>query len=48
MRKETRTQDIMTISREDWNILNWKVKEILISNVKIIENDKEEVNKKEC
>jgi len=40
MRRETRTQDIIQISREDWNILNWRVKKILTGNVKIIDKDK--------
>lgn len=45
-KKASKTQDIIQISREDWNILNWRVKKILSGNVKVI--DKEEVNKQEC
>ena len=41
MRRESKTQDIIHISREDWDTLNWKAKGILIGNVKIIEKDKE-------
>lgn len=43
MRRETRTQDVITIKREHWDMLNWRVKKILSGNIKIIENDKEEV-----
>jgi len=41
MRRETRTQDVIHVSREVWDILNWRVKKILSGNVKIIENDEE-------
>jgi len=43
MRRETRTQDVIHVSREVWDRMRWGIKRIIYPNVKIIENDKEEV-----
>ena len=44
-KKQSKTDDVIQISREHWNILNWRVKKILIGNVKVI--DKEGGEKKD-
>ena len=39
MGRESKTQDVIQISREDWNKLNWRVKKILIGNTVIKEKE---------
>jgi len=41
MRRESRTQDVIHVSREVWDKMRWCTKRIIYKNVKVIDNDKE-------
>ena len=47
MGRESKTQDVIHVSRELWNRMRWCTKRIIYKNVKVIDNDKEEVNKQD-
>ena len=42
MGRESKTQDIIHVSKEVWTRMRWCTKRIIYPNVKIIDNDKEE------